>query len=699
VNLYGGKDTGSKPRSSRIAAWLMAGMIATTAILPAQVQAAGEAVHLSESVFFTLEKASYSTGANESYLQFEIKLHNGSGQSVDFNRYGVRITGQDGSSYSAQLASKQNARVLAGKEQTFKYTSRISGAVKPEDLSVAIFAWDNSKPMYRADLGTLPVSTADGSGVTVEPKAMFTVKQLDSALPDDAAISMSAVRAYPVYSGDAWSLYVDVVAENLGNASFAIPPVLKYSLEDAEGRVLAALAVRGVDSPLLPGKSRKLTLQADVPDVAMLDSAWTLRFHATVQGVDTTLGSVGTDTLFSPVALKGKQDYLNADGKPSAVMTVESMTASSQKDGLLVQANVRVKNEDSSIVANPALSAMFQMKGGSVSVKSADIGTHSAYLEPRNSDVYQFQALFPFGISVKDIQMIVTEKSGKAVTGTGGGTSDIILPVLTAEFSKATTSPGTLSTPVDYTLGNTMSLLSTGLIDSRFEVSMPDLNLFENVTNGYMTAVATFKMTNRANVDLPIPEWASELVSDDGKAYSGVRQSGTMAKLGPNMSYAFTFSYLIPTADSSKPVTMRIFDGTTVASNKLALGAWTTNYNSQNNNLGFWSFYPLNIKFHTSALDITQDRDTETITLDAFTEITKQEQVLTDLSSAKLIFELTDYYGTVLSSQSVPLQGKTSGFNKMQFTVKDTEYSHYVRAYVAIDTPNGTVRRLLATFQ
>jgi hypothetical protein len=165
--------------------------------LSASVFAANEGVYVRDSVFFSLNDVTLASGADKGSLRFTLELHNESGQSIDFNRYGVKIIDSSGVSYSAKLSEKVSALVKPQQVQDYKFISQVPADVQADQLKVDLFEWSSQAP-YTQDIGALSVASAIQSGNSAAKQVVLNLSGLDATLPEDALAAFELGKSYKV---------------------------------------------------------------------------------------------------------------------------------------------------------------------------------------------------------------------------------------------------------------------------------------------------------------------------------------------------------------------------------------------------------------------------------------------------------------------------------------------------------------------
>ncbi|MEC0270874.1 hypothetical protein [Paenibacillus anseongense] len=694
--------------------------------LATSASAGKEGVFLSDSVYFTLDKVSLSSGADDGSLRFSLGLNNNSASPVDFNNYGVKVMDTNGVSYTAKLSEKVNGRVQAGETGTFKFSSEIPANLTPGQLKVDIFEW-NYNTMH--DIGALSVEAAmDEAGQTVVQQTVINLQEVDTTFADDALVTAQLGNSYRVYKDGAWLVYTDLTLENLSNTTLKLPDALELNLQDAKGLTYVAQFISGSGQTLLPQQPVKTTIQTAVP--ASLDAnGLSLLFSPKGKVKTTVLGSLNVAKSFVIGKIGDSSQYPDADLEGLHINTTWA-AASRQSDGLHLQANVTLTNKSDGIVTIPNLSASFQALRGSVAVTSSDNAVRTSYLSPNESTTFRFSGILPAGLSTDALQLVVSEKQGTSNnstqtntgtgtdTGTGTGSSDTGNTTNTGNTgssgnSKTASLPVSITTLAgagqggedssytaaeDYTLGTPFKLTSNTLIDSNIDVSLVELGMSENTDFGFKTIVAKYKLTNKGTTSLNLPDFQTDLTNVEGYTYSGARQSTVAKTIAPNTSYVLNYSYMVPGTETADKLALNLYDA-----NRLAIGSYKTAVQPVPTT-GAVSLYPFSIAINDYRVSATYSKDQSyayRLRLDL--DVKRQEQVITDANFSSLVFEVVDSEDRLLSTKTMSFVGQDKIMSGIQFidfgSIKSEQLNTNVKInlYEVVTTPNGDAKRLVKT--
>jgi hypothetical protein len=738
--------------------WIRAAVPAAALGLTLSVPAAeaGPAgVFLNDSTYFVVQDVSLSSGTDAAYLQFGLKLQNGGKTDINMNDYGVKVNDASGHSFSAQLTSKQSARVTPGQAATFRFSSQVPAKDTLDQLQVVVFRWDSSKSDLMDELGALPVAGAGtSSGVR---QTIVQADEADASLPADATVSFQAVRSFVVHQGEQPYLYADLLATNTGSTSFPLPAALKYRFTGTQADSYSAEVVSGTDGALLPGETRKVTVRAAIPSGQPRAAAgYGLQFYSENNGGVSVLGSVDIAGVATESVIGEAEPVYSRTGTRNLTVTVTNATTSEQSDGLHVSAEVSVQNAGKDIEALPALSAAFQFGTAGAAVSAADSSSHPLYLSAGESSAYRFDAVLPKGLKAEDVRLAVfagaaaksagtaaansaggtasssagndasadsasssgssgTAASSDAASGSGAsssGTSGSAAASAGASGSAAASSGGSVPIAVtvlagasdgsdvfasakDYKLGDKLPFAGSA-ISSDLDVALVEFHVNPDDSDGFRNAFAKFVVTNKGKSALQLPSFTTSLVADSGAAYGGTRQTSAAQQIMPGTSYVVNYSFLLPAGIHTDRLAL------TVADSRSAVSAVTLAVSPQTADDGnVMQVYPFTVTLNNEELQWTYASGTFTYKLSLDLKLERQTQVIVDANSPSLEFDLVDNLGRTLAEQALPFTGTNKLINGLQSVsfggFKDVSDPLSVRIYETFATPDGTVKRLLKT--
>ncbi|WP_166238611.1 hypothetical protein [Paenibacillus turpanensis] len=655
-----------------------------------------EGVFINDSVYFTLDNVRYTEGADDSSLRFSLTLHNKGASVVDFNQYGVRVADSRGIQYPAVLSGKLKARVQPGQESVFPFSTEVAPGLTADQLFVTVFAWGQGSAVTRT-IGSLSVASALSSGQESQPAASVHMASVDSTLPDQSWVTIRQLDQYFVYRNNKWQLYIEVSAENTGTSAFTLPQALKARVQNSNGVKSEAALIDGADQTLLPGKPVKLTLQAAVAD-DQADDAWALQWYVQSGEAATVLDSISLLGA-APTSVGESQTLRDSYGQPLSVLQVDSAKVTQAAGQQWVRTTVKISNTSDRIAALPDLTGYYYSSKGGVTIQAEDVSSdHPDYLSQGESETYSFSAVLPKGMSVEQLQLALmeaksTEESAGAASSTGAVST--LLPVAVADLNQATVVNQTGGNGATYEIGEPMEIAT----NAEMSVALSELKLYDNETNGFQTAIAKLKITNVGEDVIAFPTLSAKLRDAAGQVYTGTRQASVAAQIDANSSYVVSYSFLLRSADDSKPVTLSLYEG---SSDAALIASVNSNYQSDDTSNDNWDVYPYNIVVKSSDLVLNGTLSTNfAYSLKMNLDIERKDQVIMDSAVSKLQFDIVDPLGQLLGSQTVPFVGTTrllNGDNHLTLSnISLYQYSinNYAKVYEVVDTPNGAVKRYL----
>lgn len=425
-------------------------------------QAGKEGVFVSSDVYFTLEEASVSQGADTQTLRFAVQLVNNSSDIIDFNQYGVRVQDGEGSTYSASLSEKSVARVQGNQSQTYRYSAQLPANLSADNLKVVLFAWSFSGGVSTKEIGAFSVSNVLPAGVQKQ-QISLNLGDIDASLPDNSPAVFEISRSYKSLSGGNWILYVDVLVQNNGTTSTKIPSGLSFGIKDSNQLSYTATVVFGGDQIILPRQKSLIVLQAPIGSTDdnnqfFLEIMKKTTTETTTKDTNSNTNSTSTSsstitnlTLLGTASLKGTF-HTTAAGESIAVsskaanslsMSVSDVRYENRSDGLRVEGTFIVKNDTKVVLGAPTLTGQFQIGGTTLAVTATETAQHPAFLSPAEKTEYSFAATLPAGADPSSVELVVLEKKSSTVStpvligkvppgeGTSGGSTDAGLGVLT----------------------------------------------------------------------------------------------------------------------------------------------------------------------------------------------------------------------------------------------------------------------------
>ncbi|NHN29098.1 hypothetical protein [Paenibacillus agricola] len=444
--------------------WLFTLAVCTTCMLAVAPSAfAGkEGVFVSADTYFTLEDASFTAGNDSTSLQFALKMHNGSSEDIDFNSYGVRIVDAEGNPFSAQLTSKQNARVTPGKDSDFRFFSKMAIGETPEELKVNVFAWDETEPTFMRSIGDLSVYSAVSSLYDASKQILIPMNDLDASYSKEVQVAMRLGRSYQIAENGSSYMYTELYTQNTDKVNLSLPSNLQFRLIGTDSLQYVGALLEGNQQPLQPGKLTKLTLRTLVPDSFLIAKSRIEAFHVE-SAEDRILGalSISETELRMPIGQEQPYSMLGSDN--GIRVMAERAIAVKQTEGILLQTTVKIRNDSATATTLPAFTAAYQFGTGSVEA-SQEQSVRTGFLSPHQTATVQYSVLLPDGIDPKTVDLVLFEPVSGTNTGASAtnNTSNSSANSAGTSSNSGSIANGTAGSATNGANGNASSTGSTG---------------------------------------------------------------------------------------------------------------------------------------------------------------------------------------------------------------------------------------------
>ncbi|MDQ1910406.1 hypothetical protein RAC89_07835 [Paenibacillus sp. GD4] len=267
----------------------------------------------------------------------------------------------------------------------------------------------------------------------------------------------------------------------------------------------------------------------------------------------------------------------------------------------------------------------------------------------------------------------------------------------------ASASGGTAAPAAAYELGKPIGFDPLNkLVRSDVQVSLVELHLHEAEGAGYQTAIAKFRLDNLSDQPVPVPSFATELISSDGFSYSGARQKTAVETLAPKLSYLVSYSYNVPDSEKGDKLTLKILDSQTAAPYGIPIAAVPAKAVKGSSEEAAFSMYPFRVKVDDWTINAQYALGSGySYKLRLNLDITREGNIVVDSNFSKMRVEIVDQLGRMLSSKVVPFTGANrlvSGWQNIDFDdsrSQQLEYPLSVYIYETMETPFGEAKRLV----
>jgi hypothetical protein len=267
--------------------------------------------------------------------------------------------------------------------------------------------------------------------------------------------------------------------------------------------------------------------------------------------------------------------------------------------------------------------------------------------------------------------------------------------------------------PTSYSLNTRIPIDPiNNVVNPNINMSVADLQIYENKGMGYSTGVIKMKFSNKSDKPLPVPQFAAELVGN-GFTYAGnrINAAAATALVVPGTDYVVNYSFVIPVDNALNQYNLRLVDDKTAAPYKIAFAQSILYVNKPLQDNQKLTMYPYEVTIHDWALTNIALSNPNTLSykysykLRINMDLKTLDSVMVDSNYNKLLLELETKDGRKVASNTQTLSGDgrlTSGEQLIYFTDSQSdqlEYPLVLKLYEVIETANGPARSLVATLQ
>lgn len=273
--------------------------------------------------------------------------------------------------------------------------------------------------------------------------------------------------------------------------------------------------------------------------------------------------------------------------------------------------------------------------------------------------------------------------------------------------------PATVSSPTlrrqTYQLGRAISFdAASGLSGSDIDISLVEIQRFEQAGDGYQTAIAKFRMTNRGSRTVPLPVFGVEYETSKGDRYTGARQNITWQSLLPNIGFMVSYAFTIPASEEGEKAVIHVLDGQDGAGLEQEIASLSTSLSPAPAGDEV-RLYPFTVTVDDWAVKPQFNSGSSgfyyTYSLDLDVTVLREADTMVDGKSTRLMAELAYPSGRVLDAAIIPLTGNgrlMDGEQSIPFEVAQTDQivkDLIVTLYEVFDTPEGEVARFLTVLE
>jgi len=301
-----------------------------------------------------------------------------------------------------------------------------------------------------------------------------------------------------------------------------------------------------------------------------------------------------------------------------------------------------------------------------------------------------------------------------------GAEAQAAIPLDTGKLAISLPQSGQLPATEAYTIGRPIVIDSlTTAIDSQTEVALMELTMHDNPGEGFKSAVAKFKLTNKSSEPVTTPTFQAALVNSEGVTYQGARQSSVVQTMNPGLSYVVSYSFIMPQTEEGAAIQLKLLEplkpsdaesaqpgaqqtgNQPAASYTTAIASVYTPFQEADKGTKKYSLYPfeLTIRDVAAVTSYMNNLYTYKVTLDM--DIKQKENVVVDENFSKLRLEIVDNGGRVVGYKDAAFTGENKLISGKQtvdasnITTDQFNYPYTINIYETIETQNGTAKRLL----
>jgi len=234
------------------------------------------------------------------------------------------------------------------------------------------------------------------------------------------------------------------------------------------------------------------------------------------------------------------------------------------------------------------------------------------------------------------------------------------------------------------------------------DIALAEVTRFEQAGDGFLRAVAKFRLVNRSGVTVALPDFGVEWVTSEGVSYMGerleARQNMMMPGVGMMIAYVFTLPLSAGEDDKAR---IALLDGD-LNTFQLPIGAVEIPLDAEEGTVdGTAELYPFTVDVRSASLDWVGLNSPEVLSVDI--GVARASNVTFDERTLRLKLEAADANGRVLVSRTYALAGAnriTSGVQTFEIddkTRKAASGEIALRLYEVLAASGGDVERLVGT--
>jgi hypothetical protein len=564
--------------------------------------------------------------------------------------------------------------------------------------------------------------------------ASSVVLAVSPALAVEGAAAPSAIeaQAYPITditqaqvksvllekTAGGWRIGSVIKLNNRSGASVRIPD-FELRAKAADGTLFTLIPSAGNAKSVSPQSNVELSYMTEIDaktELALTDLLWVdvnMNVYPKQETVlaDAAIGSLvwkGNDAVIADAALLNWGQSFTLPGVTSA-LTYSAVNLSTQFEGQTPTYIVQLKVDNPGSYTETVPDFTLSGKAAGQSFPGKRVEQKALSINPGESQYFYYSIPTDAGVKPDAFYVLTSEsflKQGQTVpqsyyTGRVG-------------FRLPAADPAAGSLPA-YQLGSPIAIDPVSqAVNPQLAVTVPNVDWFENEGQSYKTVVANVKYTNYSDSPLPLPSLGAELVNGADIAYTGSSLASLVKEVLPGMGAAVTYTFTMPTTESSERFTFKLQEQQGESSFKtpiaqLNVGVQQAATNATN--AMEMNFYPFQLKLNSWSLSNIVTPNSTTLNynykyrLKTSMDILTTDNVVTEASNPKLYMELKNNTGERIAYKTFLLSGPDRWMSGSQMTYFDNVSTDQIEAQLTLNifetvtTPIGEARRLLSVLQ
>lgn len=250
----------------------------------------------------------------------------------------------------------------------------------------------------------------------------------------------------------------------------------------------------------------------------------------------------------------------------------------------------------------------------------------------------------------------------------------------------------------EYTLFDPIRVSSTFRpnLAKEVDIALAEVRRFEQAGDGFLTAVAKFRLVNRSSVSVAVPNFGVEWTTSEGVSYSGERLDPQQTRLMPGVGMMIAYGFTLPlSAEADDSVQLTLLDGSPDTF-QLPVGAVRLPLEASAGDAA--DMYPFKVNLRSVSFD-----SSGALAVDI--DVSRVTNVVFDERSVRIRLEIADGDGQVLLSRTYGLAGAdrlTTGRKTFELGNRESDEEagaerFTVRLYEVLAAPSGDIERLIGT--